>query len=333
MLSVTHLLIDTIVEHPIALHEHKGSALRGAFFHALRGRPNHPDWRGFCANQAAVDCRDCPLIEGCAVAQLLAPHNPDGTRGDQIPRPFTVKPPLEDKVDWLPGEPFRFGLSIVGDAIRLIPYVLMAVHQGMLHEGLGRRDRLNDFRAGSFRVTQVRAIHSLHGKAQSLWQEGEKVVQRPALKVQHDDVLAHAATLSTERLTLHLKTPMRLEVKKKPLRHFHFRTFFQRLMERLGGLGISVGGGNPFPDPAERQRLLALADAITVTDQTYWEELSGYSTRQNKAVYLSGLMGKVTVAGDLTPFLPWLVWGAQLHVGKDAVKGDGWYEVLKEARA
>jgi len=27
------------------------------------------------------------------------------------------------------------------------------------------------------------------------------------------------------------------------------------------------------------------------------------------------------------PLLPWLVWGQFTHVGKNAVKGDGWYEI------
>jgi hypothetical protein len=39
-------------------------------------------------------------------------------------------------------------------------------------------------------------------------------------------------------------------------------------------------------------------------------------------------MGRVTFrADDWTPFLSWLVWGEIVHVGKDAVKGNGWYEI------
>jgi hypothetical protein len=31
--------------------------------------------------------------------------------------------------------------------------------------------------------------------------------------------------------------------------------------------------------------------------------------------------------GDVTRLRPWLLWGQSLHVGKDAVKGNGWYQV------
>ena len=59
-----------------------------------------------------------------------------------------------------------------------------------------------------------------------------------------------------------------------------------------------------------------------------WEELRSYSTRQRRDTPTSGLMGHVTLqAEDWSPFLPWLTWGQYTHVGKDAVKGNGWYEV------
>jgi hypothetical protein len=327
MLSATHLLFDTEVERPISLNEHKGSALRGAFFHALRGRPAHQRWRGFCANQTAPECRDCMLLAACPVARLLATHDPTGARGHEIPRPVTVKPPTTDKVDYLPGERLRFGLTIIGDALNLLPYVIMAVQQGMPAEGLGKRDRLNDFRPGHFRLLSAHAYHPLREQSQVLWQDGERMVQSPDLPVTHEQILEHARALPTDRLTLRLRTPMRLIEQKRLVHSFRFRPFFQRLMERLILLSSTVGQGSLLPDPDERQRLLAAADEIKVDDRTDWVEVRSYSTRRNGETMLSGLRGEVTLTGDLAPFLPWLLWGAQVHVGKDAVKGDGWYEL------
>jgi hypothetical protein len=58
-----------------------------------------------------------------------------------------------------------------------------------------------------------------------------------------------------------------------------------------------------------------------------WEELRSYSTRQRRSTPTSGLLGAVVLeADDWCPFWPWLVWGQFVHVGKDAVKGNGWYE-------
>ncbi|MCB0078138.1 MAG: CRISPR system precrRNA processing endoribonuclease RAMP protein Cas6 [Anaerolineales bacterium] len=328
MLSVTHLFFDTVVEHPIALNEHKGSAIRGAFFHALRGRPHRTDWRGFCSNQSAPDCVDCPLIAVCPVARLLATHDPTGARGHSLPRPITVKPPLGDKGDFLPGDVLRFGLTVVGDALALLPYVILAVQQGMPVEGLGKRDRLNDYRTGYFKLREVTTMHPLQGRVDTLWREGERMVQRPAMPVTHEEVLDYAGHLSSERITLRLLTPMRLTDQSKLVRSFRFRPFFQRLMERLITLSTLFGEETLLADEGERHALLDAAEQVAVVDKTKWVDLRSYSTRRRRETPIGGLTGEVTLVGDLAPFRPWLLWGAQLHVGKDAVKGDGWYYMI-----
>ena len=40
-------------------------------------------------------------------------------------------------------------------------------------------------------------------------------------------------------------------------------------------------------------------------------------------------MGRAVYHGDLKPLLPWVLMGQSVHVGKSAVKGDGWYEVMR----
>ena len=42
---------------------------------------------------------------------------------------------------------------------------------------------------------------------------------------------------------------------------------------------------------------------------------------------LGGLVGRVTYAGDLTEFVPFVALGAYLHVGKNATFGLGKYRV------
>lgn len=328
MLTTTHLLFDTIVERPIVLNTHKGSAIRGAFFHALRGRAgNDGRWAGFCLNQRARECRGCALLPGCAVAYLLATHDPTGRRGHEIPRPVTVKPPVTEKTEYLTGEHFGFGLTIIGEAVNLLPYLILTVQEGMSIEGLGKRERRHDFQRGTFRLRAVYVHHPLREQTEVLWQEGERLIQVPDLPVTHEEVLAYAASLPTNRLTLRLHTPMRLTERKKLVRSFRFRPFFQRLMERLSLLSSTVGEGNFFASKEKRAALLDLADEVAVIDKTRWVELRSYSTRRQRESPTSGLVGEVTLVGNLTELRPWLVWGAQVHVGKDAVKGDGWYEI------
>lgn len=115
--QVNQLHITCQVETPIQLNEHKGSALRGALFYALRGSP-HPRaaWSGFCANKGAANCFDCAVNAVCPVMRLVSTLDERGAHGHQAPRPYIINPPLEPRTAYGPGDPFAFDLLLVGDA-------------------------------------------------------------------------------------------------------------------------------------------------------------------------------------------------------------------------
>jgi hypothetical protein len=43
---------------------------------------------------------------------------------------------------------------------------------------------------------------------------------------------------------------------------------------------------------------------------------------------MSGITGQITFTGDLSPFRDLLAWGELIHVGRSAVKGNGWYKIV-----
>jgi hypothetical protein len=72
------------------------------------------------------------------------------------------------------------------------------------------------------------------------------------------------------------------------------------------------------------------ADKIkTVVDSTHWVESSRYSRRREVSHDLSGFVGDVSFEGDLAPFIPYLKLGEYVHVGKNAVFGNGWFEITE----
>jgi hypothetical protein len=91
--QVNQLRIHCEVQTPIQLNEHKGSAIRGALFYALRGTayPN-AQWSGFCANKAAANCFACPVNAVCPVMRLVSTLDEEGTHGQQAPRPYVINP-------------------------------------------------------------------------------------------------------------------------------------------------------------------------------------------------------------------------------------------------
>jgi CRISPR/Cas system endoribonuclease Cas6 (RAMP superfamily) len=58
-----------------------------------------------------------------------------------------------------------------------------------------------------------------------------------------------------------------------------------------------------------------------------WIELKRRSKTQPIQHDQSGFIGNITFVGDLREFLPLLVLGEYVHVGEDAVFGNGWYRI------
>jgi CRISPR/Cas system endoribonuclease Cas6 (RAMP superfamily) len=106
---------------------------------------------------------------------------------------------------------------------------------------------------------------------------------------------------------------------------------FRRLLERLDALRGEYAG---LPPVAEREHLLALADRVRlVQDFTRWVDLASGSRRLGHSTPVGGLVGTATYQAERETWqalLPYLLWGQEVHVGKSATKGDGWYEVRRD---
>ncbi len=319
------------VETPILLGAHQGSAIRGALFHSLRGRPERP---GFCVEPARPTCRGCPALAGCPVSFLLATVDDEGRRGGDVPRPYVVEAPRDGRERYEPGEPFRFGVTVFARALALFPYVVVAARR-MEEEGIGRStpDARGRYRPGRFRIERIVTANPLTGEEQVVLQRGHDLVRVPGVPVTHEQVLGRADELARAwdspregRLTVEFRSPTRLVEGGLPLRRPEFRPLLQRLIERLSSLWEEYGHEEL---PIDFGGLMASAGRVRLVEaETRWLEVRGYSTRQAAPKYLNGFVGRATFEGELGPCLPWLVWGEQVHVGKDAVKGCGSYAVL-----
>jgi hypothetical protein len=104
-------------------------------------------------------------------------------------------------------------------------------------------------------------------------------------------------------------------------------------LERVHELQATFGDGQEAPD---WNSLLALADQVTLAaDQTAWWDVKGRSSRLDREQNLGGYIGAAwyqAPSAVWTPLLPWLIWGMSTHVGKNAVKGSGWYSLVNGDR-
>lgn len=316
-LRAYHLRVRAEAQEPLQLREHTGSSLRGAFVETM--------WGSFCRNKEARTCTACPFMQICPVSNLVAPIRDERPRIRDIPRPFAIRPPVGHTCTLRAGDSFTFGLTIYGTRLDLFPYVAMAL-RGMGDAGIGQLVAENRWRRGRFCVQEVRAANPLTGE--------EKVVQRadsaqiafPDLATSWADAQELAELLSPDQITLHLMTPLRLLEHRQLVRRPLIRPLVARLLERYDFLAQAYGG-TPF-EQEERKQLIAQTDQVAIlSDQTRWTTVRSYSRRQDRAMHLDGLTGKVTYRGNLKPLLPIFVWGTIMQVGKAATKGNGVYEI------
>jgi hypothetical protein len=273
-------------EEPARLPPFQGSMLRGAFGHALR--------RAVCVMGPAQPCETCTARQVCAYTRIFETFVegevlPPFLKGiDQAVRPYVFEP-QESPPELAPGETLSFDLLLFGRAAEYQAYAAVALER-MAEAGL----------AAGRRRFSLASLEPLPGST------------HPAAPLPHP-----------EKLTLRFPTPLRIKVRG----HFadrppSFRTLaFHTIRRVLEMAWFHVPGAEVDWD---FRPFLDRADAIrTTAADLRWHDWERWSNRQNAAMKLGGLVGTMTLEGELAPFAELLRLAEVVHVGKGATFGLG----------
>ncbi|MDL1902296.1 CRISPR system precrRNA processing endoribonuclease RAMP protein Cas6 [Anaerolineae bacterium CFX9] len=315
--TVQQLRFRVRADETIIFENEPGAALRGALYEAISKK--------FCSEMFSVVTRQPHHQEVCPVCWLLAAEYPDARRGQNVPRPLTLQPPI-NQMTFTRGQEMRFGVSLIGKAQDMLPYVARAV-QNMGRIGVGRG-------RGRFSLLGIDEVHPLLDTERVIM-DGQ-TIKRPTLKITATTVHDVANSLPDHAVTLEMLTPLRLTAQAGLLKKIQPSIFLQRLIERCQNLAEHYAEYGADDERPTRHDWLAAQDALLETaatlhvgyDDTIWVEAFSGSRRTNHISPISGLVGRVRWEGSISPILPWLLWGSALHVGKNAVKGSGYYRVI-----
>ena len=292
---------STIVMPPYA-----GSTLRGGFGHAFRK---------MVCTQGPIDCRDCVLKAVCPYPYIFETAPFEGakqlrTYGD-VPRPFVIDP-LDTRGEYRKGESFSFQLTLIGRALDYLPYFLASFRElGEIGIGKGR---------GRFQLSRV-----LSDGGEYIYDSETQMVHNRNNTLSFGDIAGEAAPQPTGQLNLNLLNPTRITHAGKLTDKLPFHLFWRRLIGRISALAYFHCGESLDLD---FKGLIAQAETVdTVRSSLRWKDWTRYSSRQNQKMQLGGLVGNVTYAGDLAAFLPFVMLGTFLHVGKNATFGLGKYRI------
>jgi len=291
----------------------KGSALRGLFGHALKK---------ISCTLRLQSCDRCLLRSTCVYFSMFESRkarsraSTNKPRISTLPLPFVLEPPLENNRIYNQGDFFDMRLTLFGNSIRHLPYLVCCVEQ-MGQDGLGAR-----LKGGRGKFELI-----------SIFRNGRKIYDqnRGILDQSHEPenlVLDWPADEPVSMIKIRLETPLRLKFNNRLTSRISFHILIRACLRRISQLEEAFAHGEPDLD---YRGLIALAKNIHTAESNFkWQEISRYSNRQKTKMQIGGVIGTAIFTGDITPFMPLLIYCEKTHVGKQTAFGLGRIKVTPE---
>lgn len=292
----------------------KGSALRGAFGHALK--------RAVCTVREK-DCSACILHHQCLFAQFfMEQKTTQGGKTPSIPHPYIIEPPQNPKRAYAKGEDFSFSLILLGNSYEKLPFIIYAFEL-MGSRGIGRANN-EELKNTPFEIIGIQAAH-IQGKPQiydPIKKQLSAVPSPATLEYYTPEVLDNQNTVpKNQELTVYLETPLRYKSDNSFHSVLTFEDLFKLMARRIAVAFKEFGEKEPEID---YKKLLQQAKNIHITESCIiWKDQHRYSARQKQALKIGGLEGHISFKGDFTEFIPLLNMAILLHLGKQTSFGLG----------
>ena len=292
----------------------KGAMLRGGFGYAFQ--------RSSCPQSCWGHSDTCAAAALCPYRWVFETRHPPGIQQlhdlHDLPRPFVIEPPHDDRTRYAAGDALEFGLVLIGRGIDHLPYFLFSFEQ-LGRMGLGRQN-------ARARLERVEALAPWQPTGSVIYQDGRVVADAtnalPTLTAPAITVRA-AALPSDLRLTLH--TPLRVKVRGAFIETIDLPAIVQAACWRLNALATFHGGG---PWPLDHRALAEQARSVVIErPEARWVDWERTSTRNTapRTMKLGGIVGGAVLRGVPASVRTALLAGSLVHVGKACVFGHGAY--------
>lgn len=307
-------------EEDLELPTYKGSTLRGAFGSIFK--------KISCLDKNNFFCKSCLLKDKCAYSYIFdtSPrYDSIYLRNlEDIPRPFIIEPPLDNRTKFNKNDSINFGLTLIGQAIAYVPYFIVAFKE-LGNEGIGKGKK-------KFKLKEIRAVSIRDKEKELIYSSYDQAIRNVDSRFTWDDILVNSCyTLGgknskAKQLTLNFLTPTRLKFRNEFVSLPEFHVVFRSLLRRIANLAHFHCGETLKID---FNSLIRKATKIKIEEaDVHWVDWERYSFAQDVRMKLGGFIAQVTYKGDLEPFLPFLLLGEYVHVGKGATFGMGWYRII-----
>jgi len=301
-------------------------------------------------------CNSCLLKEKCVYSYVFETPPPSDTSKMRkypfAPHPFVITPPLEERRIYRQNDTLSFELTLVGKSIDFLPYFIYTFDElGRMGIGKGK---------GKYHLENVGQRTKVKGKGPKdeetiLIYSGDDKTLRNNFKVLNvgdlspstfdlppssnlspstldplsspSSALPPSSNLSPFALNLIFITPTRLKFDGRLSSSLEFHILFRNLLRRISLLSYFHCGeelGLDFKGLIEKSKEITVQKGNLT-----WFDWERYSNRQETKMKMGGFIGSITFEGDLEKFMPFLLLGEYIHVGKGTSFGLGKYEILR----
>lgn len=282
----------------IKLPEYAGSALRGAFGHALKSIACMT-----AASNRGVCC--CEPASSCLYRQLFDPPMQQVQHNQQqdVPTPMAIEPVLGGVV-LQAGEQGYFDVVLIGQLAHQQQMIIQLAWQRALHDGVGVADP-----------------QGRRGQAMLL---GMSLLNQPDPVIPPNPRHAH----------LHLISPMRLQHYGDWItaEHLTAQILLKAVLRRYQMM-VQL-----YAMPQQQAQTIESAseleptafDQVGLERRVKWTQWTRYSNRQKREMTLGGLVGRVYLTDIPDEIWPYLYLGQWLHAGKNGIFGLGHYQIVDQ---
>ena len=306
---VTYRLLESTTLPP-----YKGGMLRGGFGYAFQ--------RASCAQACWGHAERCDAALLCPYRWVFETPHPEGVPHlhdlQDVPRPFVIEPPLDQKRQYAAGDTLEFGLILIGRGIDYLPYFLVGFAQ-LGETGLGRD-------LAKARLERVEALEPFRPVGTPIYQDG-RVLELGELPLFNLAELPVRAAAMPADLRLELHTPLRVKRQGSFIETLDLGAITQSICWRSGALSTFHGAGLW---QADYRPLVEAARAVRVERaDVRWVDWERTSTRggDQRQMKLGGIIGSAALREVPVAVRAALLAASVLHVGKACVFGHGWVGV------
>ncbi len=310
MLSYTVNTFHCVLTNNALLPAYKGSTFRGAFGVALK--------KVSCAVRNKV-CADCLLSARCIYALIFEPtswqHNLSRTATPT--HPYIIEPDTSHQTHYSIGALFCFNVVLFGDHIHSIPYFIYAV-QIMGETGIGSKK--GGGRA-QFTLREVTGADGsqIYGSASNRTFPSSQTLTLKTPQVN---------SVQTGKLSVSLKTPLRLKSDNKLTDKLPFQEFIRACLRQVAAFHTAYGDGDP---PLDYRSIVADAAVVkSIESSLHWHDWKRYSNRQQHAMLFGGLLGNISFVGKIGQLMQIIDQARVTHIGKQVTFGLGQFSYVWE---